>query len=45
MSLADHKVFLFENCYMGGIFFVNSTKNTLNIEVCLKNEGDVNIKK
>lgn len=45
MSLADHKVFLFENCYMGGIFFVNSTKNRLNIQVCLKNEGDVHIKK
>lgn len=45
MSLADYKAFLFENCHMGGIFFVNSTKNTLNIQVCLKNEGDVHIKK
>ena len=45
MSLADHKAFLFENRYMGGIFFVNSTKNTLNIQVCLKNEGDEKKKK
>ena len=24
MSLADYKAFLFENRYMGGIFFMNS---------------------